>query len=84
MSVNRQKSYAHAGTTTIQQKDVDIRHKKHARAGSVPSGPVSAETSMCGHTHACNAVPEQTVYLVVDSGELGQPDDMFDLEGMAR
>ena len=45
---------------------------------------MSAETSMYGHAHACNAVPEQTVYLVVDSGELGQPDDMFDLEGMAR
>ena len=27
---------------------------------------------------------EQTVRLVVDSGELGQPDDAFGLEGMAR
>ena len=84
MSVNRHKSYAHAGATTIQQKDVDTRHKKHARAGSMPSSPVSAETSMCGHTHACDAFPEQTIYLVVDSGELGQPDDVFGLEGMAR
>ena len=29
-------------------------------------------------------VPAQTVHLVVDSGELGQPDDVFGLQGMAR
>ena len=43
--------------------------------------PRSAETSMCGHAHACDAF---SVHLVVDSGELGQPDDAFGLEGMAR
>ena len=57
---------------------------KHARAGSVPNCPVSAETSMCGHAHACGAFPVRNVHLVVDSGELGQPDDAFGLEGMAR
>ena len=81
---NRYIKYAHAGTTTIRQKDVDIRHMKHARTGSVPSCPMSAEISMCGHDHACDASPEQTVHLVVDSGELGQPDDAFGLEGTAR
>ena len=57
---------------------------KHARAGSVPNCLKSAETSVCGHAHACDAFSEQTVHLVVDSGELGQPDDAFGLEGMAR
>ena len=56
---------------------------KHARAG-MPNCPMTAETSMCGHAHACDAFSEQTVHLVVDSGELGQPDDAFGLEGMAR
>ena len=50
--------------------------------GSVPNCPMSAETSMCGHAHACNTFPVQTVHLVVDSGELGQPDVAFGLEGM--
>ena len=45
---------------------------------------MSAETSMCGHAHACDAFSVQTVHLVVDSGELDQPDDAFGLEGMAR
>ena len=84
MSVIRHIKNAHAGIMSIQQKDLDIRHMKHARTGSVPNSPMSAETSMCGHTHACDAFPEQTVHLVVDSGELGQPDDAFGLEGMAR
>ena len=57
---------------------------KHARVGSVPNCPMSAETSMCGHAHACDAFPVQTVHLVVDSGELGQPDDAFGLKDMAR
>ena len=81
---NRYIKYAHAGTTTIRQKDVDIRHMKHARAGSMPNCPMSAETSMCGHAHARDAFSEQTVHLVVDSGELGQPDDAFVLEGVAK
>ena len=42
------------------------------------------ETSMCGHAHACSTFPVQTEHLVVDSGELGQPDVAFGLEGMAR
>ena len=46
--------------------------------------PRSAETSRCGHAHACDAFPVQTVHLVVDSGELGQPDGAFGVEGMAR
>ena len=37
----------------------------------VPNCPISAGTSMCGH-------------LVVDSGELGQPDVASGLKGMAR
>ena len=57
---------------------------KHARAGSVPDCPMSAETYMCGHAHACGAFPVQTVYLVVDSGELGQPDVTFGLEEIGR
>ena len=69
--VNRHTINAHAGRMSIQQKAADIRHIKHARAGSVPNCPVSAETSMCGHAHACDAFPLQTVHLVVDSGELG-------------
>ena len=69
---------------TIQQKDVDIRHMKHARAGSVPNCPMSAETSICGRTHTCDAFPEKTVHLVVDSGELDQPDDAYGLGGVAR
>ena len=81
---NRYITYAHAGTTTIRQKDVGIRHMKHARTGSMPNCPMSAETSMCGHAHARDAFPEQTIHLVVDLGELGQPDDTFGLEGMAR
>ena len=39
---------------------------------------------MCGHAHACDAFPVQTVHLVVDSGELGQPDVTFGPDGMAR
>ena len=80
---NRRKGYAHAGTTTIRQKDVGIRHMKHARTGSVPNCLVSAGTSVCGHAHARDVFPEQTIHLVVDLGELGQPDDTFGLEGMA-
>ena len=69
---------------TIRQKDVDIRHMKHARIGRMPNCPMSAEISVCGHAHACDAFSGQAVHLVVDSGELGQPDDAFCLEGMAR
>ena len=69
---------------SIQLKDVDIRHMKHAHTGSVPNCPMSAEISTCGHAHASYAFPVQTVYLVVDSGELGQPDVTFGLDGMAR
>ena len=58
------KKYAHTGAMSIQQKAVDIRHKKYA--------------------HTCDSFPVQTVHLVVDSGELGQPDGAFVLEGMAR
>ena len=75
--------YAHAGTMSIQQKAVDIRHMKYAHAGRVSNCPTSAETSMYGHAHAFSAFPVQTVHLVVDSGELGQPDDASCLEGMA-
>ena len=50
----------------------------------MPNCPMSTEMSVCGHAHAFNAFPAQTVHLVVDSGELGQPDDAFCLEGMAR
>ena len=57
---------------------------KHARTGSMPNCTMSAEIAMYGHAHACGAFPVQTVYLVVDSGELGQPDVTFGLEGMAR
>ena len=39
---------------------------------------------MYGHAHAFNTFPVQTVHLVVDSGELGQPDVAFGLEGVAR
>ena len=59
-------------------------HMEHAHAGSVPNYPLSAETSMCGHVHAFNTFPVQTVHLAVDSGELGQPDVTFGLEGMVR
>ena len=57
---------------------------KHAHASSVPNCTMSAEISMYGHAHAFNTFPVQTVHLVVDSGELGQPDDAFGLEGTAR
>ena len=50
----------------------------------MPNCPMLAKISVCGHAHACDAFPEQTVHLVVDSGELGQPDDAFGLEGTAR
>ena len=59
-------------------------HMKHAQAGSVPNCPISAETSRCGHAHAFNIFLVQTVHLVVDSGELVQPDVTLGLEGMAR
>ena len=57
---------------------------KHARTGSAPNCPASAQISVCGRAHAGYAFPVQTVHLVVDSGELGQPDVTFGLEGMAR
>ena len=57
---------------------------KHARTGNVPNCPISAETSICDHAHTGDAFLVQTVHLVVDSGELGQPDVTFGLEGMAR
>ena len=38
---------------------------------------VGRDIYVYGHAHAFNAFPAQTVYLVVDSGELGQPDDAF-------
>ena len=57
---------------------------KRARTGSVPNCAMSAEISTCGHTHASYACPVQTAHLVVDSGELGQPDVTFGLDGMAR
>ena len=60
------------------------RHMKHAHAGSVPNCTMSAEISMYDHAHAFKTFPVQTVHLVVDSGELVQPDVMFGLEGMAR
>ena len=39
---------------------------------------------MYGHAHAFGTFPVQIVHLVVDSGELVQPDVTVGLEGMAR
>ena len=46
--------------------------------------PRSAEISTYGHAHASYTFPVQIVHRAVDSGELGQPDVTFGLEGMAR
>ena len=57
---------------------------KNARTGSVPNCPMSAKISVYGHAHAFSTFPVQIVHLVVDPGELGQPDVTFGLEGMIR